>query len=177
RLPRAGTVLELASGSGEHAAHNAAAFPGLQWRPSDADPQALASIAAWRGHVDLPNLLAPIRIDASAPDEWPIDHADAVVCINMVHISPWEATQGLLKGAARLLPQGGGLFLYGPYLEAGVTTAPSNVEFDLSLKRRNPGWGLRQLEEVSRLAAQHGLDLAERIAMPANNLILVYRKT
>lgn len=176
RLPVVGTVLELASGSGEHAVHNAQAFPGLQWRPSDYDLQALASIAAWRRHAGLPNLLEPVRIDAMAPQTWPVERADAVVCINMVHISPWAATQGLMQGAARLLPPGGGLFLYGPYLEDEVETAPSNLAFDLDLKRRDPRWGLRRLEDVTVLAAEQGLIFHERIAMPANNLVVVYRK-
>lgn len=176
RLPVAGTVLELASGSGEHAVHNARAFPHLRWLPSDFDLQALASIAAWRRQANLPNLLNPIRIDATAPQTWPVEHVDVVVCINMVHISPWAATQGLMQGAGRLLPSGGGLFLYGPYLEDGVETAPSNLEFDLSLKSRDPRWGLRRLDDVTALAAEQGLVFAERIAMPANNLILVFRK-
>jgi SAM-dependent methyltransferase len=176
RLPAAGTVLELASGSGEHAVHNARAFPQLTWRPSDFDPQALASIAAWRRAAALPNLLEPIRIDATAPDAWPLERADAVVCINMIHISPWAATVGLMQGARRLLPPGGGLFLYGPYLEDGVETAPSNLAFDQSLKDRDPSWGLRRLEAVTALAAEHALVFHERIAMPANNLMVVCRR-
>jgi SAM-dependent methyltransferase len=176
RLPAAGTVLELASGSGEHAVHNARAFPQLTWRPSDFDPQALASIAAWRRAAALPNLLEPIRIDATAPEAWPLERADAVVCINMIHISPWAATVGLMQGARRLLPPGGGLFLYGPYLEDGVETAPSNLAFDQSLKDRDPSWGLRRLETVTALAAEHGLAFDARIAMPANNLMVVYRR-
>jgi SAM-dependent methyltransferase len=177
RLPAVGTVLELASGSGEHAVHNARAFPRLDWQPSDFDLQALASIAAWRRQTELPNLLEPVRIDATAPETWPLARADAVVCINMIHISPWAATEGLMRGASRLLPPGGGLFLYGPYLEDGVETAPSNLAFDQSLKDRDPRWGLRRLEEVTALAAAHGLAFEERIAMPANNLVVIYRKS
>ncbi|CAN7551659.1 DUF938 domain-containing protein [Phenylobacterium sp. LjRoot225] len=175
-LPPRGLVLEVAAGAGEHALYNAAAFPDLEWRPTDADDQALASIAAWRDHAGTPNLLAPLRLDASDPDGWPIDRADAVVNINMIHISPWSATEGLMTGAGRLLPPGGVLFLYGPYLEVDVETAPSNLAFDESLRRRNPAWGIRRLEDVTALAAAHGLALAERVAMPANNLSLVFRK-
>lgn len=176
RLPAHGLVLEIAAGAGEHAVYSARAFPGLQWRPTDADPEALASIAAWRAAAALPNLLAPLRLDAADPAAWPLDQADAVVAINMVHISPWAASEGLIAGAAQVLPRGGLLYLYGPYLEAGVETAPSNLAFDESLRRRNPAWGLRRLEAVTELAASRGLVLAERIPMPANNLSLVFRK-
>jgi len=169
-------VLEIAAGAGEHAVYNARAFPGLRWRPTDADPEALASIEAWRAASGLGNLLAPLRLDAADPAAWPVEAADAVVAINMVHISPWAATEGLTTGAARVLPRGGLLYLYGPYLEAGVETAPSNLAFDESLRRRNPAWGLRRLETVTELAASRGLVLAERIPMPANNLSLVFRK-
>lgn len=175
-LPERGLVLEIAAGAGEHALHNAAAFPDLGWQPTDADDQALASIAARRDHAGTPNLLAPLRLDASDPDGWPVARADAVVNINMVHISPWSATEGLLAGAGRLLPAGGVLFIYGPYLESWVETAPSNLAFDADLKRRNPAWGLRRLEDVRDLAKSHGLILSERVAMPANNLSLVFRK-
>lgn len=177
RLPAAGLVLEIAAGAGEHALHNALALPGLRWQPTDPDPEALGSIAAWRADRGPPNLLEPLRLDAAAPDSWPVAAADAVVNINMIHISPWAATEGLMAGAARLLPAGGMLFIYGPYLEAGVLTAPSNLAFDASLRARNPAWGLRRLEEVSAVAAGHGLVLSERIGMPANNLALVFRKT
>jgi hypothetical protein len=176
RLPDNGIVLEIAAGAGEHAVHNAAALPGLQWQPTDPDPDALASIAAWRAHVRLPNLLPPLRLDASDPDAWPVDRADAIVNINMIHISPWTATQGLMTGAGRVLPFGGVLFIYGPYIEPDLETAPSNLSFDLSLKGRDPAWGIRRLDEVTALAARHGLELSERIAMPANNLALIFRK-
>ncbi|HEY0646440.1 DUF938 domain-containing protein [Phenylobacterium sp.] len=176
RLPASGLVLEIAAGAGEHAVHCAAALPRLQWRPTDPDPEALASIAAWREHAALPNLLPPLRLDAADPDGWPVESADAVVNINMLHISPWSAAQGLMAGAARVLPSGGLLFLYGPYLEPDVTTAPSNLAFDTSLRRRNPAWGLRRLDDVTTLAAAHSLVLTERIAMPANNLSLVFRR-
>lgn len=175
-LPDRGLVLEIASGSGEHAVHNAAALPDLQWRPTDADDQALASIEAWRAWAGLPNLLPALRLDASDPAAWPVERADAVVSINMIHISPWSATQGLMAGARRLLTPGGLLFLYGPYLESDVETAPSNLAFDESLRRRDPAWGLRRLDAVTALATAEGLALAERVAMPANNLSLAFRK-
>lgn len=175
-LPARGLVLEIAAGAGEHAIYNAAAFPDLQWRPTDADDQALASIAAWRAHAGSANLLAPLRLDAADPDSWPVAHADAVVNINMIHISPWSATEGLMTGAGRVLPSGGLLYLYGPYLEGEAPTAPSNLAFDESLRRRNPAWGIRHLDAVTDLALAHGLVLAERVAMPANNLSLVFRK-
>lgn len=176
RLPASGLVLEIASGAGEHAVHNAAHLPALQWQPTDPDPAALASIAAWRDYAGLPNLLPPLQLDATRPDEWPVRQADAIVNINMIHISPWAAAEGLMQGASELLPPGGRLFLYGPYLERDVPTAPSNLAFNESLKSRNPAWGIRRLEEVAALAARHGLALAERIQMPANNLVLVFQK-
>jgi len=175
-LPVKGLVLEIAAGAGEHAAYSAAALPNLLWQPTDADSEALASIAAWRDHAALPNLLIPLRLDAARPDNWPVDRADAVVNINMIHISPWSATQGLMAGAGRLLPSGGVLFLYGPYIEPDIPTAPSNLNFDRSLKSRNPAWGLRRLDEVTTLAAERGFTLVERMAMPANNLSLIFRK-
>ena len=177
RLPASGLVLEIAAGAGEHAVYNAAALPDLQWRPTDADAEALASIAAWRDHAGLPNLLPPLPLDAAAPEAWPVTRADAVVSINMVHISPWSATEGLMAGAGKVLPPGGLLFLYGPYLEADVETAPSNLAFDEGLRRCNPAWGIRRLDAVAALAAAQGLALAERITMPANNLSLIFRKT
>jgi len=175
-LPDQGLVLEVASGAGEHAMWFAEALPRLEWQPTDPDPRALASVAAWRDEAGLPNLRAPLRLDAAAPAAWPVDRADAVVAINMVHISPWAATEGLLAGAARVLPRGGVLYLYGPYREAGAPTAPSNLAFDADLRRRNPDWGLRLAEDVTALAAAHGLVLAERVEMPANNLSLIFRK-
>ena len=177
RLPAHGVVLEIAAGAGEHAVYNATALPGLQWRPTDPDPDALASIAAWRDHAAVPNLLAPLPLDAADPETWPADRVDAVVNINMIHISPWSATEGLMAGAGRVLRPGGVLFLYGPYFQPDIETAPSNLAFDLSLKARNPAWGVRRLDEVTALAARHGLHLGERIAMPANNLSLFFRKT
>ena len=173
-LPAAGTVLEIASGSGEHAIHFAAAFPALTWQPSDPDPAALTSIAAWSRDAVAANVLPPLRLDAAAPD-WPVARADAILCINMVHISPWEATLGLFAGAARLRPPGAPLILYGPYVEADVPTAESNRAFDASLRVRNPAWGLRDTAAVAAAAEQADLSLAARRAMPANNLMLLFR--
>jgi cyclopropane fatty-acyl-phospholipid synthase-like methyltransferase len=177
RLPPSGQVLEIAAGTGEHALHMAAALPGLQWRPTDADPEALASIAAWRDEASLPNLLPPLLLDAREPEGWPVSQADAIVSINMIHIAPWAAAEGLMAGAGRLLPTGGPLALYGPYIESGLETAPTNLAFDEDLRRRHPAWGLRALDAVTALAARQGLELDERIAMPANNLILIFRKS
>jgi SAM-dependent methyltransferase len=174
-LPQSGTVLEIASGTGEHAVHFAAGLPHLTWQPTDQDELALNSIAAHRSASGLPNLLAPLRLDAAAMD-WPVERADAVVAINMVHISPWQATQGLMAGAMRVLPSGGVLYLYGAYKENGAHTSPSNEAFDADLRRRNPEWGVRGLEEVAKLAQAHDLELVERIPMPANNLSLVFRR-
>ena len=175
-LPAEGLVLEVASGSGEHAVHFARTYPRLSWQPSDPDPEAIASIAAWRAEEDLANLREPVLLDAAAAD-WPVVAADAVLCINMIHISPLAATEGLLAGAARLLASGAPLVVYGPYLEADVPTAPSNLEFDAWLKRRDPGFGLRSAEWLDERAAEYGFTRARRVAMPANNLILVYRRT
>lgn len=174
-LPSVGTVLEIASGTGEHAVYFAAALPSLTWQPSDQDEQALRSIAAHRAISGLPNLLVPLSLDAAAP-EWPVEQVDAVVAINMVHISPMRATQGLMAGAGRVLSPGGVLYLYGAYKENGAHTAPSNAAFDLELRRHNPEWGVRDLEEVVQLAEGEGLSLVERIIMPANNLSLILRK-
>lgn len=176
RLPASGLVLEIAAGTGEHAVHFAAAFPGLTWQPADQDSAALASIAAWRALKALPNLLPPLTLDATQPEGWPVQRADAIVNINMIHIAPWAAALGLMRGAGRILPPGGLLYLYGPYLEADVETAPGNLAFDASLKSRDPAWGLRQLDDVKNLAAAHRLAFADRIEMPANNLSLVFQK-
>lgn len=175
-LPSAGLVLEVASGTGEHAVHFAAALPGLVWQPSDPDPQARASIAGWAAEAGLANLRPPIALDATATD-WSIDHADALVCINMIHISPWAATLGLFAGAARILPPGAPLVLYGPYFRAEVETAPSNRAFDADLKARNPEWGLRDLAEIGAVAADAGFGHEAMAEMPANNLTVVFRRS
>lgn len=174
-LPASGLVLEIASGTGEHVIHFAECLPQLAWQPSDPEPQARASIEAYLAETALENVRAPITLDAIATD-WPIDAADAIVCINMVHISPWEATEGLFAGAARILTDGAPLVLYGPYIEESVETAPSNLAFDDSLKARDSRWGLRDLTDVDALSARKGLTRMRRVAMPANNLLLVYRK-
>ena len=175
-LPATGSVLEVASGSGEHAVHFAAAFPDLDWQPTDPDPAGLTSIAAYRVDAGLANIAPPIALDA-ASDVWPLDRADAILCINMVHISPWEATLGLFAGAARLLAADAPLILYGPYIEPDVPTAESNIAFDASLRSRNPAWGLRDTDDVEAAAVDAGFAFAERRAMPANNLMLIFRRT
>ncbi len=172
-LPDRGTVLEIASGTGEHIVHFAHAFPQLAWQPSDYDDAGLTSITAWTADSGLANIQPPIKIDASA-DDWPIDRADAILCINMVHISPWSATLGLMAGAARIVPDGGLLFLYGPYRQRDILTAPSNEEFDASLKARNPDWGLRLVDDV--VDAAKGFALERIVEMPANNLSLLFRR-
>ena len=172
-LPASGTVLELASGSGEHAVFMAAAFPHLAWRPTDLDPDALASIAAWRAEAALPNLCEPLRLDVCDP-HWPLSEAAAITCCNMVHISPWEATLGMFAGAARLLASGALLYLYGPYRFNGAFTAPSNEAFDRSLRSRDPSWGVRDVTDLE--AAASGFALREVISMPANNHSLVFRR-
>jgi len=171
-LPAAGTVLEIASGSGEHCAFFAERFPALRWQPSDPEPSALISIASWC--AGLVNVVEPLAIDAAAAD-WPVERVDALLCINMVHISPWEATLGLLDGAARVLADGAPLILYGPYRRAEVATAPSNEAFDVSLKARDARWGLREVADVTAAAAEHGLAFERLVEMPANNIMLVYR--
>ena len=179
-LPASGAVLEIASGSGEHAVHFAAALPALLFQPSDPDAESRASIAERISASGLANVRAPLAIDTSAPD-WtlPDDIASsiaAIVCINMTHISPWNATLGLLDGAARLLKRGGLLYLYGPYRRGGTATAPSNEAFDRDLRARNPAWGLRHVEDVEQEARRRGLLLEEIVEMPANNLSLVLRR-
>ncbi len=173
-LPETGQVLEVASGSGEHIVHFAQAFPGLDWQPSDPEPAALASIDAWRAEAGLANVRPALMLDA-AVSEWPVVRADAILCINMVHISPWAATEGLMAGAARLLSSGAPLYLYGPYIRGDVPTAESNLAFDASLRARNPAWGLRAMEDVIALAAENGLSFERFVEMPANNLSVIFR--
>ena len=174
-LPVTGQVLEVASGTGEHVIHFAERFANLRWQPSDPDTEARASITAWSSEAGLANIAAPLALDA-ASDRWPIDRCDAIVCINMIHISPLAASEGLCRAAGTLLPQGGALLLYGPWLEDDVPTAPSNLEFDASLQARDPAWGLRHTGWMDGLAAHNGLRRTRRIAMPANNIMLVYRR-
>jgi len=172
-LPAEGLVLEVASGTGEHAVHFAKLFPALTWQPSDPDPIALASINAWRADSNVPNMRPAMLLDASA--DWPIAQADAVVCINMTHISPWAATVGLLRNVARLLPPSAVLFMYGPYKQRDVPLAESNAAFDASLRQQNAEWGLRYVEDIAEEAHKFGLRLDPVIAMPANNLSLIFR--
>lgn len=174
-LPDTGLVLEVASGTGEHVAHFARALPALRWQPSDPAPDARASIAAWVAEERLDNVQPPLDLDA-AGDSWPIARADAVLCINMVHISPWAATEGLMRGAGRLLSAGQPLYLYGPYRRPGHALEPSNAAFDADLKRRDPRWGLRDLGEVTSCAEAEGLLLDRIFEMPANNLSVLFRK-
>lgn len=174
-LPNEGLVLEIASGTGEHVIHFATRFPNLDWQPSDLHPEALASIDAWRESAGLTNVRPSASLDASA-DNWPIRHADAILSINMVHISPWASALGLLAGSARLLGPGAPLILYGPWLKDDIQTAAGNLAFDVDLKRRNPAWGLRQVEDFQASAESYGFTLDAIQAMPANNLMLLFRR-
>ncbi|AEI63106.1 DUF938 domain-containing protein [Corallococcus macrosporus] len=174
-LPATGRVLEVASGTGQHAAWFARALPHLTWQPTDVDAESLESIEAWRAGEDLPNLLPPRQLDASAAS-WPQADADVILNVNMIHISPWAACQGLMRGAGRVLPPGGLLILYGPYFVEGRQTAPSNLAFDASLRARNPAWGVRTLEAVTAEAALNGLERERVVDMPSNNLTVVFRK-
>ena len=176
-LPARGTVLEVASGTGEHAVHFAAALPRLVFRPSDPDPDARASIDAWARDAGLPNLRAALALDVAAPDwEGAAGAADAVLCVNMVHIAPWAATRGLMRGAARLLPAGGVLCLYGPFKRGARHTAPSNEAFDAQLRASDPEWGVRDLEAVADEAAARGFAPPVVEEMPANNLFVAFRR-
>jgi hypothetical protein len=171
-LPPHGAVVEVASGSGEHVVHFAKALPNLLWQPSDPSAEARESITALAADEGLPNILAPLNLDATAAD-WPLERADALVAINMVHISPWAASLGLLRHAASLLPSAGPLILYGPYRQQNETMAPSNEAFDADLRSRNPEWGIRSLEDVVHEADGAGFRLVRVVTMPANNLSVV----
>jgi hypothetical protein len=175
-LPQSGLVLEIASGTGEHAVFFGERFPQLEWQPSDVHPAALSSIESWREEAQLPNVHRPLVLDAASPN-WPITHADAVLSINMVHISPWASAVGLLDGASRLLRRRAPLILYGPWLKDDIDTAPSNLDFDADLKRRDPEWGLRRVEDFVAAAEPRGLSLEETRVMPANNLMLLLRRS
>jgi cyclopropane fatty-acyl-phospholipid synthase-like methyltransferase len=175
-LPPTGTVLEIASGSGQHVCFFAQSLPGIHWQPSEPDAPNRDAIVARIRESGLGNVGAPIALDVHEP-RWPVAESyDAIVCINMIHISPWSATRALCVGAARHLHAGGMLVTYGPYLQNG-SAVQSNLDFDASLRRRNPEWGLRDLEEVTRLAAEHGLTRRQVVPMPANNLTVVFAKT
>lgn len=176
-MPARGAVLEIAAGSGQHAVAFAGALPGVDWTPSDPSPEARASIAAWARHAVSPNLQPPLALDAMDEKTWPDARFDAVFCANMIHISPWAATEGLMRLAGQTLRRPGGLLaLYGPFLEADQPLAPSNAAFDASLKGRDPAWGLRDRDAVTTLARAHGLTLTRRVAMPANNLMMLFRR-
>jgi uncharacterized protein DUF938 len=174
-LPTTGIVLEVASGSGEHIVHFARNLPSLVFQPSDPEPDALLSVAAWVKAAHVTNVRAPIVLDASQ-SSWPIASADGIICINMVHISPWEATLGLIKGAAAILPAASPFYLYGPYKREGFATAASNQAFDRNLRDRNPNWGLRDLEAVAAVAQSVGFSAPAITEMPANNLSVVFRR-
>ena len=175
-LPATGVILEIASGSGEHVVHFASNFPSLVFQPSDPEQEALLSVAAWVKAAQVTNVRAPIVLDASQ-SPWPIASADGVICINMIHISPWDATVGLISGAAAILRRGSPLYLYGPYKRKGFATAPPNQAFDQNLRDRNPTWGLRDLEAVAAIAQSVGFSVPTVTEMPANNLSVVFRRT
>jgi len=174
-LPKTGLVLEVASGTGEHGAYLAPRFPRLTWQPSDANPDMQKSITAWAQETGA-NMAPPLALDAQA-DTWPLASAAAIVCINMIHISPWESCLGLMAGAGRILGEGGVLYLYGPYKIKNKHTAESNAAFDLSLQSRNPAWGVRNLDDVIDVAAMHGLQFRQTVNMPANNLSVIFMKS
>lgn len=177
-LPRAGHVLEIASGTGQHGAGFARALPHIVWHPSDRSPNAHSSIRAWRNEAGAENFRAPLEIDVLRAGWWDkIDRRfDALVAINLIHVAPWAATQALLEGAARLLDPGGFLFLYGPYRRDGEHTAPSNAQFDTSLRAQDPEWGVRDMDEIERAAEEQGLRLERAVEMPANNFSLILRR-
>ena len=174
-LPPAGTVLEIASGTGQHVVHFARALPGLIWQPSEADDALCEAIRERLRAAALPNVREPLLLDV-CNDGWVSMAADAIVCINMIHIAPWSATEGLLRHASRLLEPGELLILYGPFKQSGRHTAPGNAAFDASLRAQNPDWGVRDLDEVTKLAETYGFEQAEVVVMPANNLTVVFRR-
>lgn len=173
-FPKVGTILEIASGSGEHARDFASAFPGVTWYPTDYDERALASIDAYRRLEGSANLMAPLLLDVTEP-VWPVAEANAMLCVNMIHIAPWQCCLGLLRGAAAILTPGGPLVLYGPFSRGGKHTAASNAAFDASLKRQNPEWGVRDLDDVAVEADSCGLMLDRVIDMPSNNFCVILR--
>ncbi len=175
-LPPAGLVLEIASGTGQHAVYFARALPALRWQPSDPSPAHLDSIRAWTATSGADNVAGPLSLDVER-GPWPIAHCDAILNINMLHIAPWSAAEALFRGAARLLPPAGVLFVYGPFKREGRHTAESNARFDDRLRGEDPRWGVRDLDDVQALAAAAGFDAPEVIPMPANNLSLVFRRS
>jgi SAM-dependent methyltransferase len=175
-LPRAGLVLEIGSGTGQHVAHFAKALPALTWQPSDPDAAFRESVAEWIARERLENVRAPVDLDV-LKRPWSVAGADAIVCINMIHVAPWAATEALLAGARDVLTPGGVLFLYGPYRRFGRHTAPSNEAFDAQLRAHDPAWGVRDLEAVAELAGAAGFELADVVEMPANNFGVIFRKS
>lgn len=175
-LPSSGFVLEVGAGSGQHTAHFAAHFSGLEWQATEPEPDLRTSIAAWIDYAGIENAPAPLELDCRE-DHWPVDQADAVISSNMIHISPWASCVGLIAGAARILGKGGILYIYGPFSEGGVHTSPGNANFNAALKSRNPEYGVRDLDDVTTLAKDHGFALERRVSMPSNNLSLIYRKS
>lgn len=173
-LPDSGQVLEIASGTGEHVVHFARMFPALDWQPSDPDPIAIQSIAAWRADASVDNVMPPVQLNAADP--WPKIRANTIICINMVHISPWEATLGLLRNSAAALAPGEPLYVYGPFWQRDVAPSDGNVSFDATLRQQNPAWGLRYVEDLADGAAGLGLRLDAIVPMPANNLSLIFRR-
>lgn len=175
-LPTTGTVLEVSSGTGEHAVFFAPRLQPRYWLPSDPNPLAIASINAWRSHTEAENLYPPISLDACQP-VWELGNVEivAIANINMIHIAPWSACLGLMAGARRILPNGGILYLYGPFTRGGKHTSPSNVAFDESLRSQNPDWGVRDLDEVIEVAKSQQLTLVKTVAMPANNLSVIFQ--
>lgn len=175
-LPQSGLVLEIASGSGQHAVHFAPNFPGVVWQPSDPELEHRQSITAWREHANIANMSDPLDLDTTH-DAWQVEEAAAIICINMIHISPWQSSQGLFRGAADLLPPSAPVILYGPFMIEGRHTSASNAQFSENLQRRDPEWGVRDLADVTSLARENGFDFDEKIEMPANNLSVIFRKT
>ena len=174
-LPETGLMIEIGAGSGQHAAYFAPRFPGLVWQPTEPDPDGRASIAAWVEAANVPNLRPPLDLDVTGA-VWPVTEADAVFSANMIHIAPWQCCLGLMAGAGRILNESGQLVLYGPFIRDGEPTAPSNVDFDASLKSRDPAWGVRDLGDVTQAALDNGLTLEETVDMPANNLMAIFRR-
>ncbi|MFT5586629.1 MAG: SAM-dependent methyltransferase [Cognaticolwellia sp.] len=175
RLPASGVVLEIGSGSGQHHVHFGTALPHLNWQPTDLDPDHLRSITAWQDLQPSAGLLPAKKLDLLKP--WPVKHADAVLCFNVIHISPWACTAALFQGAGQVLPKGGRLFTYGPYTFGGVHTSQSNVRFQGLLESMDPDFGVRDADELMKIALENGLALVEKVAMPANNFTLVFEKT
>jgi SAM-dependent methyltransferase len=174
-LPASGVVLEIASGTGQHVAYFAAALPALRWQPSDVTPAHLPSIAAWSAASGAGNIAPPVLLDVER-EPWPVERADAILNINMVHIAPWSAAEALFRGAGRVLAAGGLLYMYGPFMRGGRHTAPSNQAFDERLRGEDARWGVRDVDELQRLATAAGFGAAEIVEMPANNLSLVFRR-